>query len=411
MAPRPPFLPLIAGSLRALAGELRPAGTAARTRREPPRHLVVLSQVLWHDVWGRAQELASHLASHLPVTYLSPTAVHRRLEAGERWRAHEERDQGRLAVRCPLTLPGDYQSAPVRRFNARSLVRMIRRWGIPAEESVLLLNTPFLPEVVEHLPWGLAVYDWHDDFAAFPWAPRGAQRLEARTLAHVDTATSGTRVLAETKPGPPRFIPNGVRYEAFAECRAPRPSDLPSGFDHLVGYIGTAGEHFDVELFEEVARRLPRVGFVVIGPVRLARPLQGANVAALGLRPHESLPAYVRHFGAGLIPFKTGPGAEAINPTKLLEYAAAGVPVVSTPLPDVVALFSDCAVVAGTAETFALAIEHALAGDSQGKAARARDRARAASWEETGHAMWEVVMQAWSHRHGSGGPGGQRSRD
>jgi glycosyltransferase involved in cell wall biosynthesis len=396
MASRSAIGPLITGSFRALASELWPSRPCARAPARPHApELVVLSQVLWHDVWGRAQEIATRSAARLPVTYISPTPVHRRLEAGARWQAERVLEGGRLRVMCPLTVPGDYQSALIRRFNAAALVRAMRRWDIAFERAVLFVNTPFLPEVVERFPWGHVVYDWHDDFARFAWAPRGAQALEARTLAHVRAATSGTRVLAETKPGPPLFLPNGVRFEAFAHCQAPRPADLPQGFEHFAGYIGTVGEHFDAELLEDAARRLPRVGFVLIGPVRLGRPPQGPNIFTLGLKTHGELPAYARQFSAGLIPFKTGPGAEAINPTKLLEYAAAGVPVVSTPLPDVVALFGDCAAVAAEGEGFAAQIQRALGGGMAREVDRGRERAKAASWDAMIERLWTLIESTW----------------
>lgn len=365
-------------------------------RSAQPEHLVVFSQVLWHDVWGRAQEIATRLAERLPVTYLSPTPVHRMLEMRGRWRPGEE---GPPRVRCPLVLPGEYRSGLVRRLNAGHALREVRRLRAAPERTVLFLNTPFVPALVERIPWGLVVYDWHDDFARFPWAPRSAQALERRTLAHADLFTAGTNFLAQSKRdrcGDIHFLQNGVRHEAYAECRAPRPDDLPSGFEAVVGFIGTVGDQLDVDLIEAVARALPRFAFALIGPVRLGRPLRGENIFTLGLRPHTALPAYVRHFDVGLIPYTTGPGSEAINPTKLLEYASAGVPTVSTPLPDVVKMFGDCAAIASGAEAFAEQIRRAVGGELSDVVDRARVRARQTSWESMVQRLWGLIESAWT---------------
>ena len=397
-------LPLIGHSARAFLRGLLPAPILRRGERsDHPEHLVVFSQVLWHDVWGRAQEIATRLADRVPVTYMSPTPVHRMLESGDRWCASEDLLGGRLRVRCPLVLPGEYKSGRVLRFTAGHVVREVKRLRLVPERTALFLNTPFVPAVVERIPWGLVVYDWHDDFAQFDWAPRGADALAWRTLHHSDLFTSGTRHLAEAKRtqcGEIHFLQNGVRFEDYAACDAPAPADLPDQFERIAGYIGTVGEHFDVDLIESVAREMPEVGFVLVGPVRLARPPRGDNIFALGLRPHSELPALVRHFDVGLIPFHTGPGSEAINPTKLLEYAAAGVPVVSTPLPDVVAMFGDCAAVASNAPSFAREVRRAIAGEKIAQVERARERARSTSWEAMTDRLWSLIDDAWEKAGG-----------
>jgi glycosyltransferase involved in cell wall biosynthesis len=318
------------------------------------------------------------------------------LEARGRWKALDHRDS--VVAHCPLTPSGDYQLSLVRRLNARRAVREVRRMELVPERTVAFVNTPFLPEILEGAPWGAVVYDWHDDFAAFDWAPAGAQALEARTMAQVDVATSGTRFLATTKGSderPVHFLQNGVRFSAYADSTDPPPNDLPSGFAHIAGFIGTLSQQLDINLIERAATSLPDVAFVFIGPNRLERPLRGDNVFTLGLRPFERLPAYVRAFDVGLIPYAIKPGVEAINPTKLLEYAAAGVPVVSTPLPDVEMLFGSIAKIAGDAESFAEQIRAACRGDLDAVAHRARERARATTWEALGDALWEIILQAW----------------
>jgi len=61
----------------------------------------------------------------------------------------------------------------------------------------------------------------------------------------------------------------------------------------------------------------------------------------------------------GLIPFKLNELTVAVNPIKLREYLAAGLPVVATPLPEV-ALYKELVAIADGAEAFAAAIESVL---------------------------------------------------
>ncbi len=391
---------LLGRSLATAARALAPAPRLRRAvRPDAPRHLLIFSQVAWHDVWHRPQEIAEHFARRLPVTFLSPTPVHRTIEAGGRWVARQTRGEGRLTAHCPAVLPGEYRSDAVRRFNAAHMVRFLRRLGIVPEETALFINSPFVPEIAERFPWGAVIFDWMDDFAGFAWAPRAARDLERRTLARADAFTAGTRFLAERKRpqcGEIHFLQNGVQFEAFA-ADAPRPDDLPEGFDHVIGYIGTLSDRFDTGLVEALARALPRAAVVLIGPAHgsLGRAPAGDNIFTLGLRPHTELPAWVRHFDVGLIPFRTGPGAEAVNPNKLLEYGAAGVPVISTALPDVEAMFADCAAIARDEAAFIAHVRRALAGEMSAEVERARARARATTWEALAERLWDLIETTW----------------
>lgn len=401
MGARPPLVWLLSRSFAAGMDALAPAPALPPSPRPAqPAQILLFSQVIWPHVWGRPQEIAERLSRHVPVHFLGPVPVNRLLEARDRWQRREVRCGGRLAVHSPAVLPGEYRLSAVRRFNAFHVCRLIRRLGIAPEATVLFTNNPFVPEVLERFPWGLAVFDWMDDFAGFAWAPRRARALERRTLSHADLFTSGTDFLARTRAaecGEIAFVPNGVRFEAFAAEDLERPPDLPTGFDHVVGYIGTLSDRLDTALVEALARALPRAAVVLIGPVHgsLGRPPAGANVFLPGMRPHHALPAYVRHFDAGLIPFRTGPGAEAVNPTKLLEYAAAGVPVIATALPDVERLFADCVAIARTPEEFIAHTRRALAGGMRAEVERARARAREASWDAMADRLWELIAHSW----------------
>jgi glycosyltransferase involved in cell wall biosynthesis len=129
------------------------------------------------------------------------------------------------------------------------------------------------------------------------------------------------------------ILPNGVDIERFSAL-LPRPRDLPAG--PIIGYAGKLAERIDVDLVLDVARTMPGVTFVFLGPVLEPRKIAGlrhvANVRLLGDRPYDRLAAYLQHFTVGWIPHRVGKGETGGDPIKLHEYLAAGLPVVSTPL-------------------------------------------------------------------------------
>lgn len=131
-----------------------------------------------------------------------------------------------------------------------------------------------------------------------------------------------------------KLIPNGVDSQHFSLPQT-RPSDLPEG-KKLVGYSGAIAPWLDWDLLQDVITQNPDFHFIFIGAlVRLSRfPLKANNLSYLGLKSYASLPAYLQHFQIGLIPFRLTDMTKGCNPLKLYEYAAAGIPIVATPLPE-----------------------------------------------------------------------------
>ena len=97
------------------------------------------------------------------------------------------------------------------------------------------------------------------------------------------------------------------------------------------------------------------------------------NVHLLGQKPHDELPAYCKGFDVGMIPYRIDERMTFVNPLKLREYLSAGLPVVSTPVPEVRALRRLCAR-RGTREEFVAAIERGARGDAPAQRPRARRR-------------------------------------
>jgi glycosyltransferase involved in cell wall biosynthesis len=395
--------------------------------------LVLLSQVAWDDVWQRPQEHALRAAAHRPVIYLSPVQIHewRRNMIG-RWNPVRipKEGNGRLIVLSPLVYPGHYKSAGIFLSNGRLMARWLgaalRRLAAsgaltPDGGLDVLLNTPLLLPLVERLeaarrlPGNFRVhYDVIDDFAGFDWAPRFSRNLDRRLIERARSLTTGTRELARRlQPVRPdaTFVPLGVNCDLFG-THSPAPADMVDLPRPIIGYFGTLSDRLDYPLLQAVADAYPGGSLVLIGPVRVAESVlpRGGNVRVLGLRPHGELPGYAQAFDVGLIPFRVNEANRALNPVKALEYLAAGVPVVSTDLPDVRSLHTPPVFLAdhpgGAKEgsagypAFLQQVEAALKLSSDGSALaeyRARAKRHAAGF------TWQAMAQELELRMGVGG--------
>jgi len=259
-----------------------------------------------------------------------------------------------LEVLSPLLVPVP-DSRLARYVNGRVLARQIRaalrRAGRPHSPRVaarpmqLWLFTPDVPELIDLLPAERVVYYCVDDFAAFAGFDAGlVAELEGRTIAGSDIViTTSAKLYEQRRPlhANTHLVLHGVDYDHFAAAADLSPDAIPDDIKHLprpvLGYFGLISDYVDLELLGQAARRRPDWSFVLIGEARCDLGwLQGlSNVHVLGGRPYKELPAYCRGFDVGLIPFRMNRLTRAVNPIKLREYLAAGLPVVSAPLPEV----------------------------------------------------------------------------
>jgi glycosyltransferase involved in cell wall biosynthesis len=150
----------------------------------------------------------------------------------------------------------------------------------------------------------------------------------------------------------------------------------------VIGFFGLLSDWVDVDYIAAVAKARPNWTIELLGRVDTdIRALDGlANVQFKSAVPFSELPAAARGFDVGLIPFRINALTRAVNPLKLLEYFAMGLPVVSTNLPEV-ARFQPAALIAETPEHAVSTIESILSSESDEKREARMRIARANSWE------------------------------
>lgn len=186
--------------------------------------------------------------------------------------------------------------------------------------------------------------------------------------------------------------PSGVEFARFAADVAPHP--LPAALGGPVfGYVGVVDERLDPALITALADAFPHGHIVLVGPVVKIDPARlprRTNVHFTGGVPYDSLPSWLAGFDVALMPFARNRATEFISPTKTLEYFAAGLPVVSTGIADVVAEFGDTAYIADGEDAFVAAARAALNAEPQ-RLARGVEYARARTWDAIAQRMQDAI--------------------
>ena len=259
--------------------------------------------------------------------------------------------------------------------------------------------TPMAFAVAGHLRPVAMVYDCMDELSAFQGASLRLALLERRLLRQADLVFTGGRSLHAAK----RYLhphvhlfPSSVDAGHFGQAR--REQDAPADQAHLprprIGFHGVIDERIDLGLLADLADRRPAWHFVMVGPVVKidgnGLP-QRPNIHWLGSKPYRDLPAHLAGWDAGFMPFAMNEATRYISPTKTPEFLAAGVPLVSTPIHDVVHDWGEDGLVeiAADAARMADALERVMARPPQPWRDQVDKRLEGASWATT-----------WARMHG-----------
>ena len=370
----------------------------------PQVGLVVHSHLRWDFVWQRPQQILSRLARDNPVLFVEEPLL---LD-----------DLTRPCLDLSMPLDGVFRAVPrlprhvgerydegiaaVRELVSRALARapLAGRFA----RVVQWFYTPLpAPEMLGAFGEEGVVYDCMDELAKFRFAPADIGRRERLLLSRSDIVFAGGHRLYEAKSrfhDDVHFFGCGVDARHFAAARRAStvvPADAAALPHPVLGYFGVVDERLDYDLLRAVATARPDWTLLMIGPVVKVDPAElprAANIHWLGQRRYEELPAYVMRFDVCLMPFALNEATEFINPTKTLEYMAAGRPIVSTPVADVVHNFGDVVRVVRDADEFIAAVESALAHPDDARLEAGLARAAEASWESIVGRMRELIVAA-----------------
>jgi glycosyltransferase involved in cell wall biosynthesis len=379
----------------------RGAGPAASAEDQNGalRELVVLSLEPWDDVWRRNQFFVDILLRRNPelrVLFVEPAADplfdlwQRRLPQLPRLR--QITSDGRLRAFRPLK-PLPRRAGPLADRFLRSQVLWVARLTGFSRPTLWINDVTYAPLITSRgYP---SVYDVTDDWLFAPFPSRELERLrrlDEFAVRHSDEVVVCSESLAASR-GAARMVslvPNGTDVEHYRRPRR-RPTDLPPS--PVACYVGSLQEsRVDLELVADLARALPTVNLVFVGPNSLnadSRTLleELPNVLLIGPRPYEEVPAYLQHSDVVIVPHRISPFTESLDPIKLYECLAIETPTVATPVAGFRDHDGDLHIT--NPDTFAERVSDLVANPRT-----SRKKVDPASWEQRAAAFEAVLKRA-----------------
>ena len=378
--------------------------------------LVVFSDD-WNGLPCSCRHLVKHFLPDIPVIWVDTIGLRspqlsfydarRSIQKILSWLSSPHLDtltetQSNLRIINPFQIPYNHYYI-VRAFNAYWLARAVNRLSPnpSAMKRVVLTTWPFLGDIFGGaLKEDLSIYYRVDDFSEFPGVRRNhIQKLEGEIIRKADIVIGTADKLSEVsqygKIG--HYLPHGVDFEHFSSSQTTETARLRMGAIPAprIGFFGLLNTWIDLALIRKVASDHKDWSFILIGPSQIPQSAIPSlpNLHIIGPIPYADLPSYARYFQVGLIPFEVSPLTTVVNPLKLLEYFAMGIPVVSTPLPEVTK-HNDLVYIAGTPDEFASAIDKALQENSSQLRQSRLDLAMKHSWVSKSQELKSWIEQA-----------------
>ena len=388
------------------------------------QNIVCISSIDWDFIWQGHQEVMAALAAQgNRVLFVENTGV-RSFRVGDLprvrsrirnwWRGTKgfRAERPNLFVFSPVVLPFPY-SRVAQWINRTLLLRTLRRWMRATDFHTTIvwtfLPTPLARDLIRELDPRLTVYYCIDDLASSSSSARRITTTENAVFQEADLVFVTSERLRERAA---RFndhvhlFPFGVNYEAFERVRLNAdevPDEIRALPRPVIGYVGGLHQFLDQDLVCAVADAMPEASVALIGPpqVEISALRKRHNVHIFGARTHTELPKYIKGFDVALVPYVLNEYTAHVYPTKLNEYLAMGVPVVSTDLPEVShfnARHGDIAATPGTPAAFLSAVRQAVRGSSPEEIARRVQVARNNSWPSRIAEMSALIEQALAAR-------------
>lgn len=369
--------------------------------------------IVFSDDWGRHPFSCQHIMKHfllrnrilwvntigLRNPRLTSYDIRRSLEKIRGW--FSSKSLGRynaqpvdnLTVIRPVMTPYN-NIGLIRARNRRSVIDSVlsEMDKLDFKEPLFLTTLPNAADYAGSFEESAIIYYCVDEFTKWPGVNQGlVTDMEESLLAKADFVCASADELCtrKTRNGKrPMLLAHGVDYDHFASGVLPPVDNFLDITRPIIGFFGAISSWLDFELLSSLAREKPEWSFVFVGPIDSdVRAISGfPNVHFLGKVPYEKLPGYAALFDVALIPFVIDEMTVNVNPLKLMEYLACGLPVVSTPLPEV-AKYNGLVSIAATMEAFQRAIEQALASNSQSDKEKRMNMAQSHSWNSVANTL------------------------
>ena len=354
--------------------------------------LVCFSHLRWNFVFQRPQHLLSRFAKLFRVFFIEEPVF----------------DSTSDSLLISLTKQNVWVIVPhLNKEHSESEViekqkELLSRFFINLEinKYIFWYYTPMALSFSDHFTPELTVFDNMDELSAFKFAPPSLLEKEEQLLKIADIVFTGGHSLYEAKKHRHENIhsfPSSIDKDHFAKSRlhVSDPVDQAVIPHPRIGYYGVVDERMNIDLISTVAAQRPDLHFVMIGPVLKINPAdlpRLPNIHYLGGKSYDELPFYLGGWDIAMIPFALNESTRFISPTKTPEYLAAGKPVISTSIQDVINPYgiNNLVHIADTPEQFIQAVDEELnQSNRQEWLTRVDEFLSDNSWNAT----WQCMMQ------------------
>ena len=303
----------------------------------PTTNLIAFSHLRWDFVFQRPQHLLSRFAKYAHVFYFEEPVF----DDIETPFLNLSKRADNLTVIVPH-VPSVTSKEEVNEIQIELLAKFFEKSN--PSEWTFWYYTPMALPFTDHYKPKLVVFDVMDELSAFKFAPVELVALEKQLLAKADVVFTGGQSLYEAKQRDHDNIhcfPSSIDKVHFSKARTEKvePEDQVNIKGKKIGFYGVLDERFEIDLVREIASKEPTWQIILIGPVVKIEEQtlpRNKNIHYLGPKSYSELPAYLSGWDIALIPFALNESTRFISPTKTPEYLSAGLPVVSTPIRDVV---------------------------------------------------------------------------
>ena len=356
--------------------------------------LIVFCHLRWDFVFQRPQHLMTRLAEHYRILFVEEPVY-------DEGQAHLKKTA--VAPNITVCQPHTGIQAPGFHDDQIPTLQTLLADLVPeGERPVVWFYTPMALPLLQGFDPALVIYDCMDELAAFKNAPKQLLQRENALLNIADLCFTGGPSLYQSKR---ERHANAHCFSSSVDAKHFQKA-LDRDYSHpeqahvarpRLGFYGVIDERFDTDLVRQVAEARPDWQIVLVGPVVKIDPAnlpRANNIHYMGQRTYDQLPQFLAGWDVCLLPFALNESTRFISPTKVLEYMAAELPSVSTPITDVKVPYGDVVAIADTPEKFIAACERMLAMNDEQKATL-RDRMRAivanTSWDKTAASMHHLI--------------------
>ena len=325
--------------------------------------LLVFSHLRWDFVFQRPQHLLSRHAKERRVFYFEEPVF----GMTDAPRLHMRESQENVQIVVPY-LPAGIEASEVEAAMKELVDKLVYEEDLT--DMTVWYYTPMALSFSNHLKSSVVIFDCMDELSLFEGAPQALIDQEALLMKKADVVFTGGQSLYEAKKFKHNNIypfPSSIDYAHFSQGRESlvEPEDQANIPHPRIGFYGVVDERFNIDLLGEMADLRPEYQFVIIGPVvkidETSLPKRD-NIHYLGKKEYHALPLYLAGWDCAMMPFALNDSTRFISPTKTPEYLAAGRPVVSTSIHDVIHPYADVKLVyiADDAKTFVDSIGRAI---------------------------------------------------